>query len=356
MRLLSADRDRRGAHSIDEVSEATMTPSALRTFLKEKIQVMAGVPALRAELLELLADGGRKLHPSVRRELKKPDALRNFVENPSAPGSAVPVEDLETIVLAVGRPVLLVTNDTFDCQFEEPESQFWTERLNTAKAQLNVAIPSVGKIELLHHDYRWVGTGWVVSESVVVTNRHVAKCFAHLNEGGTFEFRRNAAGKKVQASIDFRAEHQVDTVRSFAISDVLYIGPEEGPDVAFLKVNWRGDAPSPPIQLAAKPPAVGTDVAVIGYPAFDSRITDVALMMRIFKEIYDVKRLAPGVVQTADTTHLRHDCSTLGGNSGSAVIALGTGKAVGLHFAGTYGVANHAVPAGVIQKLLAEYT
>ena len=40
---------------------------------------------------------------------------------------------------------------------------------------------------------------------------------------------------------------------------------------------------------------------------------------------------------------ITHDCSTLGGNSGSAVIDLATGHVIGLHFAGAYLKANYAV-------------
>ena len=42
---------------------------------------------------------------------------------------------------------------------------------------------------------------------------------------------------------------------------------------------------------------------------------------------------------------MRHDCSTLGGNSGSVVLSLETGEAVGLHFAGRFLEANFAVPS-----------
>ncbi len=41
---------------------------------------------------------------------------------------------------------------------------------------------------------------------------------------------------------------------------------------------------------------------------------------------------------------LTHDASTLGGNSGSAVIEVDTGEVVALHFAGEYLKANYAVP------------
>ena len=41
---------------------------------------------------------------------------------------------------------------------------------------------------------------------------------------------------------------------------------------------------------------------------------------------------------------MTHDSSTLGGNSGSAVIDVATGTVIGLHFAGEYLKANYAVP------------
>ena len=47
-----------------------------------------------------------------------------------------------------------------------------------------------------------------------------------------------------------------------------------------------------------------------------------------------------------------HDCSTLGGNSGSVVLDLATGQAVGLHFAGRFLEANYAVPAAVVAARL----
>lgn len=41
---------------------------------------------------------------------------------------------------------------------------------------------------------------------------------------------------------------------------------------------------------------------------------------------------------------MTHDSSTLGGNSGSAIIDVRTGEVIGLHFAGLYLRANYAVP------------
>jgi V8-like Glu-specific endopeptidase len=63
--------------------------------------------------------------------------------------------------------------------------------------------------------------------------------------------------------------------------------------------------------------------------------------------------LAPGIVTYAAETLLAHDCSTLGGNSGSPVIELASGRVAGLHFGGQFREANLAVPAAVIQARMA---
>ncbi|MEO1528810.1 MAG: trypsin-like peptidase domain-containing protein [Planctomycetota bacterium] len=94
------------------------------------------------------------------------------------------------------------------------------------------------------------------------------------------------------------------------------------------------------------------EIAIIGYPAQDSR-NDAALQSRIFDDVFNVKRLQPGKVKLrreltfsgTQAKAMTHDSSTLGGNSGSAVIEIETGKVVGLHFAGLYLDANFAVPS-----------
>jgi endonuclease G len=110
-----------------------------------------------------------------------------------------------------------------------------------------------------------------------------------------------------------------------------------------------------PIPLDDANPEFDTDIAVIGYPAEDSR-NDAFAMRKIFSGIYNVKRLSPGKVRGVDFDGKRliQDCSTLGGNSGSVVINLNTGKACGLHFSGNYRVNNYAVTVGWLKSRLSE--
>jgi endonuclease G len=95
-------------------------------------------------------------------------------------------------------------------------------------------------------------------------------------------------------------------------------------------------------------------VAVIGYPAKDSRTRIPEDMDRIFGNIYNVKRLAPGeLTGGADRDDITtHDCTTLGGNSGSVVVDLETGEALALHFAGREQDRNFAVPAALVRDRL----
>ena len=77
-------------------------------------------------------------------------------------------------------------------------------------------------------------------------------------------------------------------------------------------------------------------------------------MERIYGKVYNKKRLAPGGVTRMEDALLWHNCTTLGGNSGSVVFDLNSGQALGLHFSGSFLVTNYAVRADVVKKLLAD--
>jgi endonuclease G len=152
------------------------------------------------------------------------------------------------------------------------------------------------------------------------------------------------------ASVDFLREVGRDDRFALPIAEVLYIEDEDGPDVALLKIEGVDTGPSRSAIPLAGAAAADQQIAVIGYPARDSRIPDQPLMQSIFGEVYDAKRLAPGQVIGVDGDVLQHDCSTLGGNSGSVLIDLSSGAAVGLHFAGRFLEANYAVPAPLVAE------
>jgi endonuclease G len=263
----------------------------------------------------------------------------------------------ETIVLRTGRPVLAVKNDQAELSFRDEESKVWRERLKKAKDQIHRAVLASGRVEVRSHPtFDWLGTGWLVREDVVVTNRHVAQEFGR-RLGTQFTFRQGTLGRTMSASLDFLEEAGRREDRTFKLVAILHIEGDNGPDMAFLKVEPVAGRPlAAPIGLSTHAPIEKQQVAAIGYPARDSRIPEQDLMEDIFGDVFEKKRLAPGQVIRVANRELLHDCSTLGGNSGSVVLDLESGEAVGLHFAGKFLVANFAVPAVIVKERLDQIT
>ena len=288
---------------------------------------------------------------NLRVDVRVDDAVR-VLESPSEiprPEDAA----LEAIIWRLGRPVLLVKNDDFDVS--ELETDIWKARLNQHRDNLKSVVLSVGRVEVRNNpSFTWIGTGWVVADELIVTNRHVAREFA-VRRGQGFVFRQSFLGQ-MKARLDFREEHQTGSPAEFDIVEILHIEDEDGPDLAFLRIDWASNASCD--RRASVP--LGSEVmedqmvAVVGYPAKDTRTNISEEMDAIFGNIYDVKRLAPGQIMKVfeGDWAFAHDCTSLGGSSGSVVCSMETGEAVGLHYAGREEVANYAVAAPVVKNRL----
>jgi S1-C subfamily serine protease len=176
-----------------------------------------------------------------------------------------------------------------------------------------------------------------------MTSRQVAKEFCDRDTSDQWVFERG-----MTVSIDYVEEIGATTSQEFDFEDV--IGVHEELDLALLKVSREsaGESESPkPLTLASEAPAniESRKVYVVGYPDWDGRRDDPLIIQRIFADIYGVKRLQPGEVRTVfdERSIFHHDCSTLGGNSGSCVIDIETNKVIGLHSGGLFYEANQAV-------------
>lgn len=260
----------------------------------------------------------------------------------------------ETIVLKAMRPVFAIRDNTVAFDEENTDAERWKTRLEQKRALLDELIPKVGRIEVSNNaEFSWVGTGWLIDEDIIVTNRHVADIFS-VNGSG-FKFKVGYPSGSQGSSVDFLEEDKRSASLVFDIDRVLWMSENvEGvPDVAFMLIrkNKASKGLPRPIALAA-PEGEGEMVVTIGYPARDPRIPDQELVLKIFGNIYDKKRLAPGQITAVDAGTIQHDCSTTGGVSGGAVISLKTGKAIGLHYGGLYLKGNYAVSALVLMDLL----
>jgi V8-like Glu-specific endopeptidase len=295
-------------------------------------------------------------------------ALRGVEAAGGRPESA----QLEAIV-QWHRPVLWIRSDQFptgvgdatrrDFAFTDPNDRSSPEilaMLEQRRPVLSPAIPAIGRIEVLNNaQYEWVGTGWVVAcdlgHDIVITNAHVATEFAQRSGSG-FVFRRGTTdfSRPQSARIDFREEISEAAAREFAVTDVVWISDNEILDIGILRVATRAgeDRLSGPIRLAPELAVAGRNVAVIGYPGDDSRSYDAEKFRRLFGNVFGKKRLAPGRLMDPHEWGLRHDCSTLPGNSGSVVLDIDTGAALGLHYSGTMFRANYAVPAAELARVM----
>jgi hypothetical protein len=284
----------------------------------------------------------RSINAAVEAERDPPVAAKQVADDRNRHITPQEMFDLEAIVVNQNRPVVFVRGNSYD-DFGAP----WSN-LNAAevKTRLSAIFPLIGRIELPTSPIiPYPGTGFVVGKGLVATSRAVAQIISQ-GLGLTIRYR---AG---DAAIDFK--RQIDTPEDdrsayFAVSGVEMIHPYW--DMALLRVD--GLLTDNALRLSVRSPEelVGRAIVTIGYLARDDR-NDAALQDKIFGGAYHVKRLQPGVVRARAEVQsfenrvnaMTHDASTLGRNSGSAIVDVDTGEVVALHFAGEYLKANYAVP------------
>jgi endonuclease G len=284
-------------------------------------------------------------HEADAEEVKAEIGLQKLAHDRDEEVADDELRGLEAIVMPRERPVVFIRNGSYD-----PVSDPWTHlNADAVRQRLEPLLASVGRVELPNSP--WIpygGTGFVVGPNLLMTNRHVARLFAEGVGGRGLVFR------SASAAVDFKREVETpeeDRSAFVVVRQVVMVHPYW--DMALLQLDGLPPAHRP-LTLATRPPEefVGRDVVAVGYPARDDR-NDLALQDRIFRRIYNVKRFQPGKVRQREYVRsfdntvpaMTHDSSTLGGNSGSAVLDVQTGEIVGLHFAGVYLKANYAVPA-----------
>ncbi len=256
---------------------------------------------------------------------------------------------LEAIVVTDGsRPSVLIKNGKIDTS---PASHgVWHGKLEVVRPQLESTLGSIGRINV-GAERRLEGTGFVIGDGLIATNRHVLQKVA-IRNGNSWEF-------KPGAHIDFLHEQGSDERKAYALDEVAYFSPDDialeidfaDLDLAVLRTQTDGDFPRK-IALSAEPSDIERDafgetpaVCVIGYPA-EPPTGNQDVLDRLFRNQFGFKRWAPGylTLQPGEIANnpqqwvFAHDATTLGGNSGSCILKLsGTGRlCVGLHFSGNY--------------------
>jgi len=341
------------ARQADAVKKAKSADGALLRTRAVAVGADAGSQEDKARLDQLIAVGIEAAHKIA-----------------AAPGAVLNDDErlgYEAVVRLAERPALVIRDDSFP---QPPER--WRRLEEPFRDAIEAAILSAGRIDAAIGESRdMVGTGFVVSSDLIMTNTHVVEEFADPAPDFTsWEIRAGA-----EPTIDFKAEHESPKRKAFRIKEIVTAFDRNDTadrlnslDLALLRVEPMSfDPPGarlpPALRLASHEPAAAAggaveapakDLYIVGYPWTDNEgITPPAVLLKIFGEIRKKKRLQPGEYGANFPLHLTfsHDVSTLGGNSGSFVIDLSSGLIIGLHFRGKYRQANYALQLWQLQDV-----
>jgi S1-C subfamily serine protease len=183
------------------------------------------------------------------------------------------------------------------------------------------------------------GTGFLLTPDLFLTNHHVV---TKLSDGIDIIDPGDAEVRFVQ-------EHGAPDEPAVPVMEVHRFHQDE--DAAILRL-----APSKelekrkPLPWSTTPLADSVHVVVVGYPSADSR--NPLFIDTIFGGKLSVKRLAPGEFIGTKRDAVFHDCSTLGGNSGSPVVDMKAGAVVGLHRDGSFLARNEAIGADALRDFV----
>ncbi|MBU3078925.1 trypsin-like serine peptidase [Sphingomonas quercus] len=265
---------------------------------------------------------------------------------------------LEAVVLTDGtRPSLTIRDGYIDLAAAEVGE--WRTALSLFRPAIEKVIRSVARINVPVKPF-FAGTGFVVADDLVITNRHVAEAIAVEGPRGTWTLRWPDA-----TTLDFLAEDGAPARPSARVTDIPFAGPDPIAgmvdfghlDVAVLRCTGIGGARLPDaVSLDAGPDRLAESGAfcAIGFPARPLvQVGDAvpppgfetsAVISSVFHGDFGVKKLAPGRIEDMPGALpgdrrkwvLSHDASTLGGNSGSALVDLDAdgGRIIGIHFGG----------------------
>lgn len=341
---------RQDRHELHGWEEPAPLRSVLRRALREGDMTETQTAQVAVRETELGCGAGEPEKGQQREELGHlleagATGLEKVARDPNADLTAEEAFGLECVLLLYGRPALLPVNGQV-----ASVPAFWNV-LEEQREDIELAQRGVGRIELVGHpDADWAGTGFLVSETCLITTRSTALLFAERPENGPWQFRPG-----ISAWMDHQAGHQRPASAACRILGVL--GVHDHYDLALLEVE-----PSPGANGALTPLAVATQaparteghlVYLVSYPVRDARRNEPERLARIFRDTYNVKRVQPGslrgVVPFRDVHLLRHDCNMLGQSAGGCLIDLESHQVLGLHVSGRYLEDGTAIPLWMLR-------
>jgi endonuclease G len=238
------------------------------------------------------------------------------------------------------RPVLFIRGGIADPLHKDVKPAF--PEWSAFSERLKLLAYSVGAIFYDGSRVNPVATGFLVTPRLLMTNRHVAIAITHGS--GIID--------PTATRVDFEQERQLlPNHRPTKLESVVAIHSEH--DLALIRLAEAPDGRQP-LAFGSEAIVAGSHVAAIGYPMSDTERNPL-FVNAMFDGAFGVKRAAPGEIVSVKAAAIFHDCTTLGGNSGSPILSLSTGEIVAVHREGSFLVRNEAVPASIASAFVAQH-
>lgn len=259
----------------------------------------------------------------------------------------------QTILFSIISPELRPVIPVADDRPEQTDHPLWVD-LNEQAAQdiLEPVCRATGRIEYSSGaEFQKYGSGFLVADNLILTNRHVADVFT-MSVPGFGAFLKHGYSARINFCRE-RDRWDSNPTSTRNITGVTILHPWF--DLALLQIEKRMGGVTPlALSVADADTALDNQVATVGYPSLNPD-ENIEIQQDLISA-FDSKHVSPGFVdavqvKTFDGRSVRalgHDSSTLTGNSGSPVVDLQTGSVIGLHFKGNTDGLNWAVPSSDI--------